>query len=412
MDQSRSGQREENTNLKHQQTLVPSDYLDLALIGSTHALSDGFSTMLVPVMALIVADLSLSPSRAGIILSIFSVASFLFLFPFSVLADHSGWKKYILIAGMSLASLMFFGMRWAFNFPVLLILTFLAGFGNSVYHPCGTALAAERFSKQRAFAISFHSLMGNIGMSIIPVVQAAVAQTAGWRAAISVCTLPAALFLPLIALRYPGRSKRDITTTSTGLWGNIESITKLVLRNRNIVLLAAVYGLKGMGTKVLIGFFPLLATNKFQLNTSTIGLSITLYFAAGIAAKPIMGFLYNRWGVQAALFFPLLMSGAFALAIGLIPEKTILIVLLTLIGATGSISPIVLTAAADMSDRKSLSSAVGFIYTCQGLGFLAPLAGGFMTEFWSIEINYVFSAVLIWSAAPITFLFERKTLAR
>ena len=85
-----------------------------------------------------------------------------------------------------------------------------------------------------------------------------------------------------------------------------------------------------------------------------------------------MGFLYNRWGVQAALFIPLLMSGIFALAIGLIPEKTILIVLLTLIGATGSISPIVLTATADMSDRKSLSSAVGFIYTCQGLGFLPP----------------------------------------
>jgi len=136
--------------------------------------------------------------------------------------------------------------------------------------------------------------MGNIGTSIIPVVQAAVAQTAGWRAAISVCTLPAVLFLPLIALRYPGRSERNTTTTSTGLWRNIVSITKLVLRNRNVVLLAAVYGLKGMGTKVLIGFFPLLATNKFQLNTSTIGLSITLYFAAGIAAKTIMGFLYNR----------------------------------------------------------------------------------------------------------------------
>ncbi len=250
--------------------------------------------MLVPVMALIIADLSLSSSRAGILLSAFSVASFLFLFPFSVLADHSGWKKYILIVGMSLSSLMFFGMRWAYNFPVLLILTFLAGSGNSVYHPCGTALTADRFSKQRAFAISFHSLMGNIGTSIIPVVQAAVAQTACWRAAISVCTLPAALFLPLIALRYPGRSERNTTTTSTGLWQNIKSIIKLVLRNRNIVLLAILYGLTGMGTKVLIGFFPILATNKFQLNTSTIGLSITLYFAAGIAAKTIMGFLYNR----------------------------------------------------------------------------------------------------------------------
>ena len=67
---------------------------------------------------------------------------------------------------------------------------------------------------------------------------------AGWRAAISICTLPAALLMPLIALRYPGRSKKDITTTSTGLWRNIESIIRLVLRNRNVFLLATVYGLK------------------------------------------------------------------------------------------------------------------------------------------------------------------------
>lgn len=386
--------------------LVPRDYVDLAVIGSTHALSDGFSNMLVPVMALIIADLSLSPSRAGMLLSAFSIASFLFLFPLSVLADHSGWKKYILITGMTVSALMFFGMRWAYSFPVLLMLTFLAGSGNSVYHSCGTALTAERFSNQRAFAISFHSLMGNIGTSVMPIVQAAVAQIAGWSAAISACTLPAALLLPLIAIRYPARSQRDTAASSTGFWQNIQSIIRLVLQNRNVVLLAAVYALKGMGAKTLVGFFPLLATSKFQLGTSAIGLSITLYFAAGIAAKPIMGFLYNRWGARIALSIPLLMSGALALAIGLVSGRTILIVLVTLIGATGSISPIVLTAAADLADRKSLSSAVGFIYTCQGLGFLAPLAGGFLIELRSIELNYIFSALLIWSSAFVAFLIK------
>ena len=41
-----------------------SDYFDLGVIGVTHGLSDGFNNMLVPVLALIVADFRLSPVEA------------------------------------------------------------------------------------------------------------------------------------------------------------------------------------------------------------------------------------------------------------------------------------------------------------------------------------------------------------
>ena len=69
------------------------DYFDLGVIGATHGLSDGFSVLLKPVLALIVVDLGLSTFEAGALLSVFSVSTFLFLYPVSLLADYGGQKK-------------------------------------------------------------------------------------------------------------------------------------------------------------------------------------------------------------------------------------------------------------------------------------------------------------------------------
>ena len=382
------------------------DYLDLGLIGSAHGLSDGFSSLLVPVLALIVAELNLSTIRTGTLLSIFSLSTFLFLYPLSITADHSGNKKIILIAGLTLASISYFSMQWTRGFSSLALLTFIAGAGNAAYHPCGTALAAERFRSRRAIAISFHSLMGNLGASIMPVIQAAVATGFGWRSAVAVCTLPALLILPSIGIRFPRGDKANVSTGRT--FASLRVLTSMVLKNRNVVLLAVVYALKGMATKTMIGFFPLLATGKFGMKTSLIGTALTLYFFMGVGAKPIMGFLYSRWGARAALFYPLCISGGIALLIGFVPWTPVLIFLIALAGLVSPISPIILTAAADMSAKEALASSVGFIYTFHGLGFIAPVIGGWLAESFGMSTNYIFAAVLIWLSGGVALLLSKQ----
>ena len=107
------------------------DYLDLTIIATTHGLSDGFSSLLVPVLALIVTDLDLSTFEAGLLLSVRSVATFLFLYPLSILADSSGRKKEILIVGLSLAAGAYLAMGAAKSLYPLAVLAFLAGAGNA-----------------------------------------------------------------------------------------------------------------------------------------------------------------------------------------------------------------------------------------------------------------------------------------
>lgn len=384
------------------------DYLDLNLIGATHGLSDGFAKLLVPVLALIVADLGLSVFAAGLLLSSFTLAEFLFLYPLSTIADHNGHKKLILIGGLGLATGAFLAMYWTTSFWALAALAFVAGAGNAVYHPCGTALTALRFADRRALAISYHGMWGNIGVSVVPVVQAAVAAAAGWRTAIAVCALPALILLPLIGLRFPSGVTAATKAQAHTLARNVKALTGQVLRNRSVVLLGLTYALNGISTKGLTGFLPLLAASKWGMDTTTVGIALTCYFGAGVIAKPLMGYLYDRWGTRSALFAPLVLTGVLTLALGFTPWAATLIVLATAVGIFSPISPIILTAAADMADDTVLASSIGLIYTLYGLGFLSPLIGGWLAEHFQLEASYLFFALAAWGGAVISTWLPRR----
>ncbi len=384
------------------------DYFDLSVIGLTHGLSDGFSNMLVPVLALIVMDLDLSPFEVGVLLSTFSLGQMIFQYPLSILADNTGARKRILLMGMGLSAASFIAMVWVSRFLPMCALAFLAGAGNSVYHPCGTALTANRFERDRAFAISWHSLGGNLGTSILPLAQAAVAAVAGWRMAVGACAAPAIALLPMVNARFQdGKHQEEAETEKNS---NLKVITIIwrVVENRNTVWLAATYTLRGMCTKGMIGFLPLLATSKLGMSTAQIGVAVSLHFGFGMLAKPLMGILYDRWGARAALFWPLTSLGVFVLALPFMGWQTGFYILSALTGVVGFVSPIILTAAADFSEKDILASSVGFIYTCHGLSFLAPLLGGWLAEQVNLDASYFCFAIMSWLAVSASVQLRGK----
>jgi len=288
------------------------------------------------------------------------------------------------------------------TFVPLLVLAFLSGVGNATYHPCGTAIAAQRFAHRRAAAISLHGLGGNIGASLMPLLQSAIMAVNGWRAAVVACVLPTGLVLPLIGIRFPGHATAQQGEGSMQKRPSWTGLTGRVLRNRNVVLLALVYALKGLGSKGLIGLLPLLATERFGMDPAAIGVVVAVYFTVGIFAKALMGWLYSRWGARLALLVPLLLGGALALGIGLLTWQPLLLPLAALMGVVSPISPIILTAAADLCEEEILASSVGVIYTAYGLGFLSPLIGGWLAARLGWSVSYAFFAAATWVAAGVS----------
>jgi len=389
------------------------DYFDLGVIGTTHGLSDGFSGLLKPILVLVVLDLGLTTFQAGTLLSIFSVTTFLFLYPLSLLADFGGRKKEILILGLTIAAISFFAMQWAPSFAMVLLCAFLAGAGNATFHPSGTALTTERFRHNRSYAVSFYSMLGNAGASLMPIALSMLAVAVGWRSAISICVLPAIILLPLVGIRFRNAPVARASSNAEEplmrqAWQQVRSLSRLVLKNRDVVLLAMVYALAGMGTGAVSGFLSLLVFERFALSTTAIGVALSLYYLAGVFAKPVMGYLYNRWGARTALCIPLLLSGVLTLGVALTPWQVSFVPIIALLGATIPISPIILTAAADRSDQAAMASSVGFIYTCHGLGFISPLIGGWLAGLYRLEWCYVYAAILLWIGAGVALLLPKK----
>ncbi len=284
--------------------------VDLTLIGSSHAMSDGFSNMLVP--------------------------------------------------GMAVASLAYVSMLAVASLGVLVVLAFAAG-------------------------------------------------ALGWRGAIAVCTAPMLLILPALALRY--RSVERVERPNAGdlsLWRSTVSITRMVFRERNVLLLAVVYALSGMATKAAVGFMPLLAKARYGFDTSIIGVMLAVYFGMGIVAKPVMGVLYAKIGPRSALFAPLLVSFAATFAIGLAPWPELFLVLIALAGATSPISPVILTGASDYADPRVLASSVGLIYSLHAVGFVAPTVAGFLAERSGMAYAYAFAAALFLGAAAVALALRRR----
>ncbi len=383
------------------------DIFDLSVMGATHGISDGYSSLLVPILAMVVVDLGLTPLQAGMLLSAKSIATVLFLYPNSLLADHTNRKKEILLVGMTVASLAYVVMGWAPGLYTAMLVAFVAGAGNSTYHPCGTALTAERFNYKRAVAISVHSLAGHVGASVMPLAQMAVVALAGWRTSLQACALPAAVLLPLVALRMGGSNGAMQAQRESHTAEPFRKITARVLRNRNVVVLALVYALTALGTMGMVGFLPLLGSTRFGLTQAVIGLAVSAYFTAGVVAKPLMGLMYSRLGARTALFVPLVCAGGLAALIGWLSWAALFIPLAALVGLVTPVSPIILTAAADVSDEKALASSIGFIYTCHGLGFLSPLIGGWLAESLGYSASYTFFAVAIWGGAAAALLLRR-----
>ncbi len=379
------------------------DTLDIGVISVSHSFSDGYTSLLAPVLALIVLDFGLSEFQVGILLSTSTFATFLMVFPSSLAADLSGRRVEILVSGLGIASLAYLSMAAADSFWILIVLVFLARGGNSVFHPCGTALVSARFSKMRPLAISLFALAGNIGTGLIPLLQGLIAESNGWRLSIAVFTLPFSVLIPLLMYRYrrlPDFSK--IEGNKSTLRGKIGEIVAAVFRDRSVTVLGIVYALGGTASKASIGFIPLLAAQKFGMNSAAIGLLMSIYFGMGIASKPLMVMMYGRYGLRHSIRMPLLISFIATLSMIAVQDMALLFVLTGIVGLSNPISPIILASTADKSHPGILTTSIGLIYSMHAVGFVGPLAGGVLAQHFDLSATYVMAAGVFFVAFAVT----------
>ncbi|MCB1500787.1 MAG: MFS transporter [Bauldia sp.] len=161
----------------------------IVLIGTAHAVSHFYHLAVPVVFPLMKESLGVSWAQLGLLATLFYVASGICQFIAGLLVDHYGARR-ILFLGMALVSGAVLLCGFAPSYGWFLLLMPLAGVGNSVFHPADYGILNASVKESwlgRAYGV--HTLGGNLGWALAPLLVLGLATFFGWRSALVIAGL-------------------------------------------------------------------------------------------------------------------------------------------------------------------------------------------------------------------------------
>jgi len=156
----------------------------LGLIGTGHFMSHFYYLTLPLLITFMAADYGFNPAQLGVFIAAFSIAAAAAQMPVGFLVDAIGARA-LLVGGLILESLSFAGMAFSDSYAILVGLAVLAGLGHSVFHPADYAIMNSSIGESRiGRAFSLHTVTGNAGSALAPMMIAYLAALWHWKLAL------------------------------------------------------------------------------------------------------------------------------------------------------------------------------------------------------------------------------------
>lgn len=249
-----------------------------------NVLNSSYST----VMALIKADLGLSYTMSGALMSAYFTGYALGQIPWGVLADRHGSRKVMVASILGIASsTVFFGVSSGIWQTVLA--RFLAGLlGAGVFVP-GVKLVSGWFSPNfRGTALGILSIGGSVGLIASSWLMPLATIRLGWRG-----TMVALGLLGVTSTAFIWLTLRDRTVAAPSHGDNGISD---VFRTLSFWILAWIQMVRLGANYALIAWLPLILREEFGLGLVAAGAVFSLFNLAGMISNPLGGLASDRFG--------------------------------------------------------------------------------------------------------------------
>lgn len=389
----------------------------LAWICAGHTLSHFWLLTLPPLFPALAADYGISFAQLGLLITLYSLTNGLFQIPSGYLVDRYGAKP-VLIGGLLLNGVAFTLYGLAPSYAALLVLSLVAGVGQSVFHPADYSVLSATFSKERAGKpYSIHTFSGYAGSAIAPVTIAGLYATLGWEGAFAVAGLAGVALALLLALFL-----KASRVTSTGSRVVAESGAKRwrasLFLSQALLVMFVFYVFTSMTSSGIQAFVPSSLTELYQIPLSTANIALTVYLSALAAGILLGGFVADRVNNHARVVGMMFTGGMllmFLLAVAHLPVW----LLFPIFAAAGAFHGVIMPSRDKMvreaSPEGAAGKSFGFVSTGLSLGSMAaPPVLGIMLDagrpnlvFWAIA-GFMLVAVLT-TFAPRHGLHQRSS---
>lgn len=381
------------------------------LVGLGHGATHWVAATFYILLPFINRDLGFSYAEAGLLVSIFHIASVSANFGSGPLVDVTGRRVLFQIVALTLGGGALMAFAAGAGFVWLAAMVVVIGATNNLWHPAAIAYLSSRYPKNRGYALSIHALGANLGDAVSPLAAGLLLATMAWPGAAAVNSLPVfGVALALLLLWRGDRRGAPHGKAGMGVGDYFAGMGQL-LRNRAVLGLCAMAGLRTMAQNGLLMFLPLYLVDVLRADPVETGSIMMAMQVGGILAVVIAGTLSDRIGRR-----PIAVAGLGA--------STIVIAGLTLLGGGPlyvagvallgfvlfAVRPVVHSWMMDLTPAELGGSATSLMFGTQaGLSALAPVAGGIVADIWGLPSVFYMLAALMLMANMAAVLLPKKT---
>ena len=378
----------------------------ISLVGFGHFLSHFYMFGLVPLFVAISTDLNVTNLQLGAILTAYNIATGVLQTPMGILVDKFGARR-VLISGLFVTSSAFGLCGFTTAYWELLMLFFVAGAGNSVFHPADyVILTASVDQSRQGRAYSMHSFGGSLGTAAGPAVMAILMTMTDWRTALVIAGL-LGVVLSLIFVFSGDTLQEDAAAKQ-------KTKSEKPLRSmitRSIVLLFLFYVLTSSANIGLTAFAPIYLPALYNVTVET-----AAYILSALLFSNALGTLFGGWLADKPPRHELVLVISFTIySVVLVIVGTALIPVLLVVGAfmLGGFVRGIVNPSRDMMVRQlAPAGALGTVFAFVSTGFnvgqgLAPLAyGALLDRNFTNEVLYLSATFMV--ASILLLLFSRN----
>ena len=392
------------------------DFQVISVIGVVHLLSHAYQFTLAPLFPVMALEpnmggLGVSYSELGLLASLFFASSGLCQTPAGFVVDKIGPRP-VLIAGLGLLSAAVFLYSVVPSYGSLIVLSILAGIGNSVFHPADYSLINGAVSENRlGSAYGFHSIGGYIGFALAPAMLPLTENLIGWRGAVAGAGL-IGIIVTIFLFFWKPDLRLGETSASTFKKEDDQSIRSgiAVLLQPTILLGFLFFFILAMG---LIGFKtmgPTALHEGWQLSIAFSGNAIASFSVAAVIGIAIGGvWADNSDNHHRNATWTFVISGSLIVMIPWVPANpTMLIGILIVSGCSFGIAlPNRDLFIKSLTPKGASGRVFGFVYCGLDVGAsLTPFFFGILMDLGKPELVIIVAGCLMFLAAGIIFLTE------
>lgn len=371
------------------------------LISLGHSLTHWYPATFYLLLPIIGAELGLSFSQIGLIMTCQYLAGAVANVPGGVLVDTVGRKGLLMAVSLFWVGFPYLLMSFTHSYLLLLMCVMMVGIGNSLWHPTAIPTLARRYPDNKGLVLSLHGMGGNAGDAIAPLVIGTLLAVFSWREVVVMNVVPglvmSVLLLVFLGTLQLGPKKKagepgdDTPGQSLAEYGRG---LRQLLRNRSLMLLSTSGAFRSMTQNALLTFLPLYLARELGYSVMLIGASMFALQAAGLAAAPVAGHLSDRIGRRSVVMTSMAMTAVVLLFMAFAGKSPMFIAFIAVLGfVLYALRPVLQAWLLESTPKNMGGSSIGILFGAQSLGSsIAPLIGGVIADRYGLGATFYFLA--------------------